>query len=353
MRHTLKVLAICFLCLSSFLITGCSDNEPPDIPRSADNNAAVSHVSDTASDAPSSDTVSDAPPSDASGTPDEAESKAESSEPIRDNTPKVLVPEASGSDVYGNDYTSVDASHTQEGYVMVKYTGSNSKVKLRITGPDQSEYVYLLSGTQEYETFPLARGSGAYKVEVLENAGDDMYAVAYTTDLNVSISNEFGPFLYPNQYVNFNPGSRTVAKGSELANGAHSDLEAIENIYLYIIENITYDEQKAANVSYGYLPVVDETLSSGKGICFDYAAVMSTMLRSQGIPTKLEVGYSGEAYHAWISTYVDEIGWVDNIIQFDGSSWTLIDPTLAAGNNRKAVGQYIGDGSNYVVKYSY
>ena len=48
-----------------------------------------------------------------------------------------------------------------------------------------------------------------------------------------------------------------------------------------------------------------------KGICFDYAALMTAMLRSQGIPTKLEIGYSGEVYHAWISTYIDEIGWVD------------------------------------------
>jgi len=44
---------------------------------------------------------------------------------------------------------------------------------------------------------------------------------------------------------------------------------------------------------------------------------MSAMLRSQGIPTKLEVGYSGEAYHAWISTYIKESGWVDNIIKFE------------------------------------
>lgn len=64
---------------------------------------------------------------------------------------------------------------------------------------------------------------------------------------------------------------------------------------------------------------------------------MTAMLRSQGIPTKLEIGYSGEAYHAWISTWIDEIGWVDNVIEFDGTSWTLMDPTLAANNSAKAV----------------
>ncbi len=271
----------------------------------------------------------------------------------RDNTPKVLTPTASGDTVLGNDTIIVDASHTESGYVMVRYLGSNDKVKLRITGPDGSEYIYLLSGSGEYETFPFSCGSGSYQVQILEHADQDMYAVAYSTDLSVSIQDEFSPFLYPNQYVNFTETSRTVSKGSELAENSYSDLEVIEHIYHYVTEEISYDTEKAENVSYGYLPVVDETLRSKKGICFDYAAVMSAMLRSQGIPTKLEVGYSGEAYHAWISTYIKESGWVDNIIQFDGNSWTLMDPTLAAGNSADSVKKYIGDGSNYIVKYSY
>ena len=103
-----------------------------------------------------------------------------------------------------------------------------------------------------------------------------------------------------------------------------SDLDVVTNIYHYVIENITYDEEKAENVAYGYVPDVDETLSSGKGICFDYAALMAAMLRSQRIPTKLQVGYAGEAYHAWISCYVDEIGWVDNMISFDGKDWSCL-----------------------------
>lgn len=80
---------------------------------------------------------------------------------------------------------------------------------------------------------------------------------------------------------------------------------------------------------------------------------MSAMLRSQGIPTKLEVGYVGEVYHAWISCYVDEIGWVDNIIEFDGKNWSLIDPTLGANNKKSDVKKYIGNGHNYLVKYTY
>lgn len=115
--------------------------------------------------------------------------------------------------------------------------------------------------------------------------------------ISVSLRNSFLPFLYPNQYVNFYKGSQTVAKGARLASTASNDLEVVENIYNYVIHNISYDFNKAANVSFGYLPNVDSILSSGIGICFDYAAVMATMLRTQNIPTKLVVGYAGNIYH--------------------------------------------------------
>ena len=55
---------------------------------------------------------------------------------------------------------------------------------------------------------------------------------------------------------------------------------------------------------------------------------MAAMLRSQDIPAKLEIGYSGKVYHAWISVYIKDVGWIDNIIEFDGKSWKRMDPTL-------------------------
>ena len=280
-------------------------------------------------------------------------SRKEHSGPPRDSTPKVLTPSADGVTVYQNDCASIDASNTSQGYVMVKYNGANEKVKLQITCPDQSCYTYLISDRGAYDTFPLTAGNGSYTLQVLENVAGDTYTVSLTQSINVSIEDEFLPFLYPNQYVNFHADSQAVSKGSDLAKDTYSDLDVVQNIYNYVIKNISYDTEKAQNVSYGYVPDVDDTLSSKKGICFDYAALMTSMLRSQNIPTKLEVGYSGDAYHAWISTYIDDKGWVDDIIQFDGDTWQIMDPTLAATNDSAAVKKYVGDGSHYVVKYTY
>ena len=280
-------------------------------------------------------------------------SRKEHSGPPRDSTPNVLTPSADGVTVYQNDFASIDASNTSQGYVMVKYNGANEKVKLQITCPDQSCYTYLISDRGAYDTFPLTAGNGSYTLQVLENVAGDTYTVSLAQSINVSIEDEFLPFLYPNQYVNFHADSKAVSKGSDLAKDTYSDLDVVQNIYNYVIKNISYDTEKAQNVSYGYVPDVDDTLSSKKGICFDYAALMTSMLRSQNIPTKLEVGYSGDAYHAWISTYIDDKGWVDDIIQFDGDTWQIMDPTLAATNDSAAVKKYVGDGSHYVVKYTY
>ena len=38
----------------------------------------------------------------------------------------------------------------------------------------------------------------------------------------------------------------------------------------------------------------------------------------------------GDVYHAWISTYIKDKGWVNGIIEFDGNDWKLMDPTFAS-----------------------
>lgn len=276
-------------------------------------------------------------------------------ENIRDSTPVVLTPEASGEITYEESNAAIDASNASEGYIMLNYTGTNEKVKFQIKTPDGTEYTYLVTETGKYIVYPLSGGNGTYQFTLLEaaSAEDNLYAVVFTQSVEVPEVDEFSPYLYPNHFVDFTAGSAAVEKGKELAEDCTSDLDVVSNIYHYVIQNVSYDTQKAESVTYGYTPDVDDTLESGQGICFDYAALMSAMLRSQRIPTKLEVGYVGEAYHAWISCYVDEIGWVDNIIEFDGESWSLIDPTLAANNDSDSVKEYIGDGSHYIIKYTY
>lgn len=265
----------------------------------------------------------------------------------------VLVPSADGTSVHGTDKVSIDTSNSSAGYIMVRYEGSAAKIKLQITAPDgETVFTYTIKDSS-WQTFPLSAGDGTYEITVLENTAGDFYAMLYSFSESVTLENEFLPFLYPNQYVWFTSESSAVSLAESLSEESYDDLDFVESVYDYVISNVEYDYEKAKSVSGGYVPDIDKTLKSGKGICFDYASLMTAMLRSQSIPAKLVTGYSGQSYHAWISVYLSEQGWVDNIIEFDGKTWSLMDPTLAASNDRKSVQKYIGDGTNYIVKYYY
>ncbi len=287
------------------------------------------------------------------GSGESSDALAKGSNGSRDNSIRVLKPEASGTEEYSNMDASIDASNAADGYVMVKYTGSASKVRMLIETPAKNTYNYLMDLDGQYHVYPLSEGSGTYKIGIYENLHDDQYAAAFTQSVSVTLKDEYSMFLYPNAYVHFDANSKAVKKGKELAASANSDIDVVNSVYHYITNNIEYDYDKAANVQSGYVPKVDDTLATNTGICFDYASLMGAMLRSQGIPTRLEIGYAGTEYHAWISVYTKEKGWIDDIIEFDGTQWTLMDPTLGSYANNKTVKQYREDATYYQLKYKY
>lgn len=270
----------------------------------------------------------------------------------RSNTPVVYEPLAPGTEVIGSSPLIIDISNKNKGYVMARYTGDAAKANIQITGSDGISYKYFLEPSENYVTLPLTAGDGTYKIDGYENIVDSTYAILFTESVEVQMEDQFLPFLYPNQYVNFSESSEAVAVAADTVEDASSDLDAISDIYHYVVDHVTYDEEKAESVKSGYLPDVDETLETGKGICFDFAALTAAMLRSQNIPTRLEIGYSGEIYHSWISVYTEETGWIDRVIEFTGDGWTRMDPTFASSNdNSEQILKYIGDGSNYTTQY--
>ena len=267
----------------------------------------------------------------------------------------VRTPAHPGTSVNKNQKAEIDYSNAAQGYVMIKYLVNTTKqLRVIIEGPSKVKYQYTLNGKGEYEVFPLSDGSGSYTIGIYEQIEGTRYATSHTATISVTLTNEFEPFLRPNQYVNFNANSQVVTKAAELVSGVTDFYGKVAAVYNFVVTNFTYDKEKAATVPTGYLPNVDQILSLKKGICFDYAAVMAAMLRSQDIPTKLIVGYAGDVYHAWINVYSEATGWVNNAIYFDGKEWKLMDPTFASSGNQSAsVMQYIGDGSHYTARFMY
>jgi len=236
----------------------------------------------------------------------------------------------------------------------VRYTAAtNKRIKAQVKGP-QTTYTYNIDVGEKWTTLPLTDGNGNYKITVFQNVTGNKYAAVTSVSAKVTLADEFAPFLRPNQYVNYEVAPNTIAKAAELTAGIGDTMGKVEKVYDYVVDHLRYDNERAATVKSGYLPVLDSVLAENKGICFDYASLMTGMLRSQGIPCRLLIGYAGTQYHAWISVWTAEQGWVNGVIRFNGTSWQRMDPTFASTSHRStSVMNYIAADANYVVYYQY
>ena len=250
----------------------------------------------------------------------------------------------------GEDGVLIDLSETDRGYFAVS-ASSDSRLKVQVI-KDEETYNYDIASDGTVSVFPLQCGDGSYLIRVMENVSESKYAELYATDTDVSMDDEFQPFLRPNDYVRYDADSECVALAARLAGGAESTPEIAAAVYGYICGSIVYDDEKAASVTSGYMPTPDETLATGRGICFDYASLTAAMLRSQGIPAQVIFGYVSPdgLYHAWNMFYTDETGWVTVDFEVSKDSWNRLDLTFAANG---ADNEFIGDGSNYAELYKY
>lgn len=273
-------------------------------------------------------------------------------EPPVFSPPQVLVPEAPGNETLGQSPLILDISNISQGYLTATSEDNGTAKNIQLTAEDGIVYSYFIK-SGESAVLPFTSGSGTYQIACYEQVNDSQYAALYAQSLDVSLENEFLPFMYPNQYVNFTPDSEASKLALSLLPDDATDQEGIETIYNYVTTHITYDETKASSVEAGYLPDVDETLDTGTGICFDYAALMTAMLRSRDIPCKLQIGYAGDIKHAWIDVYIRGKGWVERAITYDGNTWNRMDPTFAANSeDEELINSYIGDSQNYTLQFT-
>lgn len=278
--------------------------------------------------------------------------------PAEPSPATILTPTASGVLTLANSLATIDYSNTNDGYVMAKYAGSLSKIKVQVTNPAGVTQTYNLNANGNYESYPLTGGNGSYTIVILEyvvlSDGRAGYSQANTCTFNVTLSSSLAPFLRPSSYVPYSLGDSAVTKASQLCGGAKTDLEKVDRVYSWLVENVIYDKALAnSNIEGGYVADTEKVINQKKGICLDYAGTMAAMLRSQNIPTQVISGNtSGGGFHAWVSVYVKDVGWIHGNIYFDGSEWHRMDPTYDATSKSSAsILEYIGKGSNYTPKY--
>ena len=265
--------------------------------------------------------------------------------------PKINMPKT-GDKVISGDNAEADYSYAAEGYISAMYSGSASAAKVRIICGDIRYDHDLTPGKREF--FPLM-GSGSYSVQIYEQFSGDKFAKLAEGNFEANVSSSVSTYLYPNKYVDFDGNSACVKKAAEVCAGITDDVEKIAEIFGYVTENISYDKNLAATVQSGYVPYPDNTLSKGKGICFDYTSLFAAMCRSQGIPARLVIGYAEpEIYHAWNEVYTDETGWITPELFLKKKGYNITDATFYSSNsNKEKISAYISDDSNYSAVYRY
>ncbi len=275
-------------------------------------------------------------------------------EPVNVVIPEVRVPLSPGTSTAENDKVRVDYSNSADGYISVRWNETGKRVKLRVTsGGSTYDHDVPTGGVTEY--YPLSCGSGSYTVQIYEQTDGDRYVKVLEQEFTAEIRSETSPFLYPNRYVAFSQNSACVEKAAQLCAGRSGTIEKTAAIFGWVTDNVSYDRELAATVKSGYVPDPDSVLKKKTGICYDYASLMAAMLRSQGIPSRLVVGYAKESiYHAWNEVWTEQTGWITPELLLSRNGYNIVDATFYAGSADKAkIADYISDSGNYSALYYY
>ncbi len=274
--------------------------------------------------------------------------------PVEVVIPEVMTISSPQTQVQATDSAMIDYSNAALGYIAASYSGASARAKLRIVGNGVTyDHDLATGGIVEY--FPLSQGSGDYTISVYEQLSGKSYMEAVSAQVTLSIADEVEMYLYPNKYVTFDRASDCVYKAAELCAAADGTVEKLAAIFGWITDNVTYDYGLAATVVSGYIPDPDSLLAKRSGICFDYASLFAAMARSQGIPTRLVVGYAAtDIYHAWNEVYTEETGWISAELLLSQKGYNLVDSTFyASAADKAAIASYISNNGNYSAIYRY
>lgn len=156
-----------------------------------------------------------------------------------------------------------------------------------------------------------------------EKESFDMELSKYLEDIN---SSEYiNKYLGPTKYWQAND-QLIVEKAETLKKDQETLLDVIKANYRYIGETLEYDEIKATseNERIG----AKEAILGGPSVCMEYADVMISLLRAQGIPSRAAIGYANlqqqeindQVRHQWVQIWVPGYGWLS------------VDPTFESNN---------------------
>jgi hypothetical protein len=200
--------------------------------------------------------------------------------------------------------------------------------------PVNYDVIYTVPGSQDYVDVTTIRA------EEMLASGD-----SYTATSSISVADEASlrsagtgyPAWVRERYLQLPPTitPRTAALAAQIAAPYDNPYDRARAIETYLRETITYNQAIDPPPS-GADPVDHFLFESLEGYCNYYASAMVVMLRSQGIPARIAVGFAqGDRdpnlgafrvaesdAHSWVQAYFPGYGW----IEFEPT--TIIEPIV-------------------------
>ena len=130
------------------------------------------------------------------------------------------------------------------------------------------------------------------------------------------------------------PALERLRKEAErLVEGATSDFEKVRSIVDHFVYEYAYER---TGDDFQGLESLVELLDRKSGYCTLFSGAAATMMRTQGIPTRLATGFIAHEWHSqeqqWIVRERDAHAWIE--VYFEGDGWVPFDPTPPANDGR-------------------
>jgi len=275
-----------------------------------------------------------------------------------------------GENHIGYDWTEIDWSTANKGYIRVKVNEQLTKYtdctvrREDDSGDGQVSHWYPSVGS--WSKIPLSPGKNQYIVTIDQGFGDELHDIPpeemdtiYRDSLQVVFAAEVEnpDTLWLQSYVkcDYENAPNTCAKALELTKDCQTDAEKITAVFEYVIKNIKFDYANAEEGRKMLAPDrdlnLDHILENKKGVSEQCAVLMAGMLRSVGVSCKVIYGLAGTSeakdHHVWV-TVKPETGELDTDALKAGTDgdWIRLDPVSVSTGGSQG-GKNASNDENY------
>ncbi len=224
----------------------------------------------------------------------------------------------------------ITAPHSNEmifnGVLTVEGETQLEQIWLAIRGPQNEIVVHPIEVTEDsFQTdIKLRFGLGKYTVWVGDGPRrfDGRIRFQVINDLEKDTR-----YLAASAFVD-STHPDIIALANSLTTPEMSEMQKLEALHRWVIENISYDYQAFLRQENILVPA-SQTMATGLGMCRDYSFLLAALSRAIGLPARVVYGEAGSNgwdthLHAW------------NEIMINGE-WVTVDATWNAGYIRNSV----------------